>query len=142
MSGEYVQLLKRRALSMLRLAERLLNEGEYDLSVLHSEYAAQLYVKAVLYQVAGEEYRGHNVRALLGVLAAMLEEKGLHQEAEQVIDFLRRYRRALAELEEGHTRSIYGIYEYSEHQARRLLEVAKSVIKLLEQIEQKMFGTS
>ena len=133
--------MKKRALSMLRLAERLLIENEPDLSVLHSEHAAQLYVRAVLYRMTGEEYRGHSIRALLGVLATVLEEKGLRQEAEQVIDFLRKSRRELAELEEGHTRSIYGIYEYSQYQAKKLLEVAKSVIKLLEQIEQGIFET-
>ena len=50
MSGEYPALLKKRALSMLRLAERLLGEGEYDLVVLHSEYAVKLYLKALLYR--------------------------------------------------------------------------------------------
>ncbi len=46
-SGDYYALLKRRALSMMRLAERLLSEGEYDLAVLNAEYAAQLYAKAL-----------------------------------------------------------------------------------------------
>ena len=118
-----------------------MSENELDLSVLHSEHATNLYLKAVLYRLTGEEYRGHNIRALLGVLATVLEEEGLRQEAEQVIDFLKRSRRELAELEEGHTRSIYGIYEYSQYQAKKLLEVAKSVIKLLEQIEQGIFET-
>ncbi|MEM4970844.1 MAG: HEPN domain-containing protein [Sulfolobales archaeon] len=58
MSGEYAILLRRRALSMLRLAERLVGEAEYDLAVLNAEYAAQLYVRSFLLRLAGEEWRG------------------------------------------------------------------------------------
>jgi len=138
-SGEYPALLKKRALSMLRLAERLLGEGEYDLVVLHSEYAVQLYLKALLYRLTGEEYRGHNLRALLGALAAVLEEKGFREQAGAVIDFVRRFRRELSELEEGRIRSVYGVYEYADYQARRLLESAKRVIELLKRIEEEVF---
>ena len=67
MSGEYALLLRRRALSMLRLAERLIDETEYDLAVLNAEYATQLYVKSFLLRLAGEEWRGHSIRALLGL---------------------------------------------------------------------------
>ena len=35
MSGKYPDLLRRRAESMMRLAERLLSEGGYDLAVLN-----------------------------------------------------------------------------------------------------------
>ena len=139
MSGEYPALLKKRATSMLRLAERLLDEGEYDIAVLHSEYAAQLYVKAVLYRLTGEEYRGHNLRALLGALAATLEEKGFNTQAGLVVDFVRRFRRELSELEEGHVRSVYGIFEYTEYQARRLLEASKRIVGLLRRVEEEVF---
>ena len=61
MSGNYPRILKRRAEAMMKNAIRLFNEGEYDLAVLNAEYAAQLYVKAVLYQLSGEEWRGHSV---------------------------------------------------------------------------------
>lgn len=61
MSGDYPILLRRRAESMFRLAEKLLNEGEYDLAVFNAEYAAQLYVKSILYRLSGEEWRGHSV---------------------------------------------------------------------------------
>ena len=124
---------------MLRLAECLLGEGEYDLVVLHSVYAVKLYLKALLYRLAGEEYRGNNLRALLGVLAAVLEEKGFREQAGAVIDFVRRFRRELSELEEGHIRSVYGVYEYADYQARRLHESAKRVIELLRRIEEEVF---
>ena len=129
--------MKKRALSMLRLAERLLGEGEHDLVVLHSEYAVQLYLKALLYRLTGEEYRG--LLALLGVLAAVLEEKGFRKQAGVVTDFVRRFRRELSELEEGRIRSVYGVYEYADYQARRLHESAKRVIELLKRIEEEVF---
>ena len=140
LSGEYAALLRKRALSMLRLAERLLAEGEYDLSVLNAEYAAQLYVKQLLYRLSGEEYRGHSLRALMGALASLLEEKGFGQESRELVEFIRGQRRLLAELEEGHVRAVYGVYEYSKRQAETLLEAAKRVIEVLASIEEKVFG--
>lgn len=82
LSGEYAALLKKRALSMLSLAKSLLREGQNDLAALNAEYAAQLYLKALLYRVTGEEWRGHGIRSLLGALSAVLEGAGFRQEAE------------------------------------------------------------
>ncbi|MEM1567933.1 MAG: HEPN domain-containing protein [Thermofilaceae archaeon] len=140
MSGEYVELLKRRSRSMLRLAKQLLFSGEYDLAVLNAEYAAQLLVKAILYRVTGEEVRGHSIRALIGLLVSVLEEKGFRKEAEELIEYVRRNRRVIAELEEGHVRSIYGVFSYSREQAGKLVEAADSIIGMLEKIEKEVFG--
>lgn len=60
LSGEYAALLKKRALSMLSLAKSLLREGQNDLAALNAEYAAQLYLKALLYRVTGEEWGARN----------------------------------------------------------------------------------
>jgi len=139
-SGEYAALLKRRALSMLRLAERLLGEAEYDLAALNAEYAAQLYVKSVLYRLTGEEWRGHSIRALLGLLAYTLEEKGFHSQAERVMAFVRGNRRLLAELEEAHTRAVYGVFQYSREQAQTLLNAARRVVELAESVEEEVLG--
>ncbi len=57
MSGEYPALLKRRALNALRWAERSCNEDDYDTCAREAEYAAQLYVKSLLYRLLGEEVR-------------------------------------------------------------------------------------
>jgi len=142
MSGKYPDLLRRRAESMIRLAERLLGEDEYDLAVLNAEYSAQLYVKSTLFRLSGEEWRGHGVRTLLGAVALVIEESRIRNLAEEIIDFTRRNRRILAELEEAHTRSIYGALEYSEEQAKTIVESAKSVIELMKKIEEEIFGGS
>ena len=140
MSGEYPALLRRRALSMLQLAERLLNEGEHDLAALHAEYATQLYLKSLLFRITGEEWRGHDVRSLIGLLAYALEERGLRALAEEVMDFAKRNKRILAELEEAHTRSVYGALQYSREQAAALLNAARSVVELAKRIEKNIFG--
>ena len=93
MSGRYPDLLKRRAESMMRLAERLLSEGEYDLAVLNAEYAARLYVKSVLLRLTGEEWKGHGVRTLLGAVALATQGGGLRDVAEEIVDFTRRSKR-------------------------------------------------
>jgi len=139
MSGNYPGLLKRRAESMMRLAVRLLREGEFDLAVLNAEYAVQLYIKSLLYRLSGEEWRGHSVRTLLGALALILEENRLNDVAERIYDFTRRNRRILAELDEAHTRSIYGAFEYSKDQARVIVDAAQSIIKLVKGIEEVLF---
>ncbi len=141
MSGDYPSLLKRRATSMLKLAERLLSEGEYDLAVLNAEYAAQLYVKALLNRLSGDEWRGHSVRTLLGALALVVREGGLEGIAETIQEFVRHNRRMLAELDEAHVRSIYGPLQYSREQAEALVQAAKSVVALLKGIEEQVFGS-
>jgi len=77
MSGEYGVLLRERALSALKWAQRAYDEGDYDFAALHAEYAVQLYLKSILYRIMGEEVRGHYVRELFGLLAASLMEQGL-----------------------------------------------------------------
>ena len=139
MSGNYPGLLKRRAGSMMKLAVRLLREGGYDLAVLNAEYAVQLHIRSLLYRLSGKEWGDDSVRTLLGALALILEENRLNEVAERIYDFTRRNRRILAELDESHTRSIYGAFEYSKNQARVIVDAAQSIIKLVKEIEEVLF---
>jgi len=140
LSGEYVVLLKKRALNALKWARRAFEEGDYDTAVREAEYAAQLYAKSLIYRVLGEERRGHDIRGLLGILAAALIEQGLNKEAERLFDFVRVHRRELAELTEAHTRAVYGLFEYGEREADLILRIAEEVIRLLESLEVEVFG--
>lgn len=135
MSGEPYTIYRERALEMLEEAERLLREGKGDLAALLSEYAAQLYVKALIIRLEGEEVRGHGIRSLLGFLASTLEDLGYREQATRIMDFARRNRRLMAELEEAHVRSVYGPFRYSLEQAGVLLSAAKRVIGLLREVE-------
>ncbi len=139
MSGVYPDILRKRAWAMFRLAEKLFKEGEYDLSALNLEYAVQLYLKSLLHRISGEEWRGHGIRSLLGTLILLLQEQGFHEEASRLTDFIRGYRRALAELEEARTRAVYSIFSYSKEQIDILLDVAKRIMDLLRDIEEKVF---
>jgi len=139
-SGEYAEVLRRRALSALRWAERACEAGDYDICALMAEYAAQLYLKSLIYRVRGEEIRGHNVGELFGVLTALLMEQGLRDLAEELVDYSRRHRREFAELSEAHTRAVYGLIGYGEKEAKLILAIARSVIEKLRETEVKLFG--
>ena len=140
MSGEYAALLRKRALNALRWAERACSEGDYDTCAREAEYAAQLYLKSLLYRILGEEVRGHDVRELLGVLVSALLEHGFRDEADNVADYVRRNRRVLAWLSEAHTRAVYGPVEYSRREAELVLSAAKSVVELLSRLEERLFA--
>ena len=75
MSGELAEKLRRRASVFLREAEKLLEEGEYDIACFNAEQSLQLYVKSVLLKLFGEAPRIHGVRELLGYLARRLHQK-------------------------------------------------------------------
>ena len=140
MSGEYAVLLSRRALAAFKWAQRAYGEGDYDISVLQAEYAVQLYLKSLLYRVLGEEVRGHSIRELLGLLAVSLMEQGAEDLAREVMEYVRRHRRELAELSEAHTRATYGLAEYGGREAGLLLRIAGQVLEMLRELEKKIFG--
>jgi len=139
-SGEYAEVLRRRALSALRWAEKACEAGDYDLCALMAEYATQLYLKSLIYRVRGEEVRGHNIGELFGILTASLMEQGLRDVAEELAEYSRRHRRELAELSEAHTRAVYGLAGYGRREAELVLSIARSVIDKLREVEVKLFG--
>jgi HEPN domain-containing protein len=139
LSGRYPSLLKKRALSAYKWASRAFEEGDYDTCVRELEYSVQLYVKSLIYRISGEEVYGHNIRELLGILASILVEKGFESEAKEIIEYIRRNRRALAELEIGHTRAVYGLIEYGRREAEILMSIASEILNLLKMIEERIF---
>ena len=140
MSGEYPLILRRRALNALKWAERALEEGDYDTAAREAEYAAQLYLKSVIYRVRGEEVRGHNINELLGILAYTLIEEGLEEEARIVIDYSRSRRRELAELSDAHVKATYGLVEYTRRVSEELVRLARELIEMLRGLEERIFG--
>ncbi|MGC9135896.1 HEPN domain-containing protein [Caldivirga sp.] len=51
------------------------------------EQAAQLYVKAIYFELFGVKIRGHGIRELLGLLAKDLEAQGYSELARELRDF-------------------------------------------------------
>jgi len=139
-SGKYPALLRKRALNALRWAERAFEERDYDTAVREAEYGVQLYIKSIIYRVLGEEIRGHNLRELLGVLISALIEKGFEEEAKELVDYIRKHRRELAELTEARIRAVYGLVEYGRRETEILLKIAKNIITVLKNLEVKVFG--
>jgi len=133
-------LLRKRALNALKWAVRALEEGDYDMAAREAEYAAQLYLKSLLYRVLGEEARSHNLRELLGVLISALLEEGLRKEAEMLADYVRRKRRELAELSDAHSRATYGLAEYTRATANLLVRIAQDIIEKLKELEERLFA--
>lgn len=131
MSGEYVSRLKRRALNMLRVAEDV---GDPDLALFLLEQAAQLYIKAVYFELLGSRIRGHSLRELIGALAKGLESQGYAEEARRLREFVADNRDVLVELEEAYIESRYGEAEYGAGEAARARNVVNNLIKLLEEV--------
>ena len=79
MSGEYVELLKNRSKVFLREAERLFQENEFDIACFNIEQAFQLYLKALIIRLTGENLRTYSIRSLLGYLIKKLKELGFEE---------------------------------------------------------------
>jgi len=121
-SGEYVKVLKRRARSFLAEAE---SAADPDLGMFFLEQAAQLYIKAVYYEVFGETIRVHGLRELLGLLAHSLKKHGYDKEAEKITDFTSRNRGILIVLEDAYITGRYGELGYSINDVEEALPVVK-----------------
>jgi len=127
MTSEVYEALWRRAKAFLREAERLLEEGEYDLSLVMSEQAVQLAVKAEIYKLIGEVPKGHNLRRLLGYLASLRGDSSLKELAASRRD-------ALITLEEAYLEGRYGPPYYTEEEAKEGLRVAKELHEALRRV--------
>ena len=134
-SGEYVQLLKRRAMDFLDEARDARNP---DLAVFFAEQAMQLFIKAILYELFGERVRGHGLRELLGLLARLLEDAGYRSEADKIRVFVAEHRGLLIEAEEAYTLARYGEVGYRESDARRIIELAEELIRVLEEVANRV----
>ncbi len=140
MSGELYHALWRRANVYLREAKRLLEEGEYDVSLAMAEQAAQLAIKAVYVRLLGYMPRGHNLRRMLGYLAALLEREGRGRVAEELKKFVAENRWQLVLLEDAYTEGRYGLPGYTAEEARNGIETAERLMRILREVEEELGG--
>ncbi|HDN76216.1 MAG TPA: HEPN domain-containing protein [Acidilobales archaeon] len=96
-----VNTLIKRALEFLKEAERDLAEGLYNLAIFHTEQSLQLYLKAVLLKLTGYYPEAHGIRTLLSKLHSVIGK-------DEIIDFIRKYRKQLIEIEEAYIQARYG----------------------------------
>jgi len=135
LSGEYVDRLKRRARAFLTAASM---NVDYDLAMFFAEQAAQLYTKAVYYELFGDVLRGHRLRELLSTLVKALEKHGYSESAESVVSFIDSRRRALIDLEEAYTSSRYGHVDYAKEDAERAVKTVQRLVDLLEEVVRRV----
>ena len=122
MSFEEADVIRKRAEAFLRNAVRLIEEGEYDLSVFNLEQYCQLILKYKLLVRKGSYPRTHSLRRLIRelgffdprILELVNNVKNLHY---------------IARLEEAYIVSRYLPIVYEEGEARDLLRFVKEVFK-------------
>ncbi|MFP3191014.1 MAG: HEPN domain-containing protein [Thermoproteota archaeon] len=134
MSGDKVQLLKRRALRFIYDAKIDYKEGFYDLSAFHLEQALKLYIKAVIFELFGKEYKGHGIRELLSYLSKMLKENEYEDLSKKVNELIAEYREQLIRIEDAYITSRYEVAEYHGEDLKSLIEVTEKIINFLEEV--------
>ncbi len=124
MSFEEVEVLRRRAEAFLRNAERLVEEGEYDLVVFNLEQYCQLLLKYRLLILTGSYPRTHSLRRLIRELG-VLEPKVL-----ELVNNVPNLH-YIARLEEAYIASRYLPITYEEKEVKDLLKFVLEVFKPL-----------
>jgi HEPN domain-containing protein len=122
LSFEEAEIIRRRAQAFLRNAEKLVEEGEYDLAVFNLEQYCQLILKYRLLVRKGSYPKTHSIRRLIRmigefdskVLTLVNDTRNLHY---------------IARLEEAYIASRYLPLTYEEAEARDLLRFVKEVFK-------------
>ncbi len=133
------EIIKRRAFMYLQDAKDDLKKGFYDLACFHAEQAVQLYLKAMILRMSGEERRGHEIRELLAEIAFSLDVEGLTEISERLKELAKKYRRELRELEEAYYYSRYKPVTCEEVEAEELVRAAEEIIRHLEEVEGKLW---
>ena len=105
MSGPYLDTLKRRPEHSRGEAGSV---GDLDLAVFFVKQAMQLYIEAMHYELFSGALRGHRLREFLALLAKVLEENRFSDLADDVLNFVDRYKRVLVLVKETYTMSRYG----------------------------------
>ncbi len=129
MSSKEVDTLRGRAAAFLRHAEAALRDGEYDFSCFASEQASQLFMKSVMLEIVGEMPRVHSVRELLTALATSVPEA-----KELISKFVKGNRDKLRALDDAYISSRYLPSTFYREDAEGLVETARGIFRLGEEI--------
>lgn len=117
-----LRLLRRRAKSFLERAHDSLNSGDCDLAAFLSEQAMHLFLKSVLLEKIGDYPRTHSISTILSILKRI-------EECKELVEFLERRRAEVGLMEDAYIAARYLVREYSEEEARSLVNLAKEVLK-------------
>lgn len=122
MSFGETEIIKKRAYSYLRNAERLIEEGEYDLGMFNLEQYCQLILKYKLLVKKGSYSRTYSLRRLI-------RELGEFNESILVLINDIKHLHYIARLEEAYIASRYLPTTYEEMETRDLFRFVKEVFK-------------
>ncbi len=139
MSGERVNIIKDRAYAFLNLAKELIDRRP-DIASFNIHQACQLRIKATLLRFTGEIPRIHSIRELLGILAKKLEDLNYREDALKIINFIRKQREILIDIEAAYTESRYGIGITTRSMIEEMLKTAEELFKLLDEVEKHVLG--
>ena len=128
MSREDIEILRERALSFMRNADRLIEEGEWDLAIFCIEQYCQLIFKYILLLIRGSYPRTHSLRRLIRevgdyddrILKLIEDTDKLHY---------------IARLEEAYIASRYLPYRYEENEVK---DIYKFVIEVFRPIVEEI----
>ncbi|MDJ0270718.1 MAG: HEPN domain-containing protein [Aigarchaeota archaeon] len=124
MSADEAELIKSRADAFLRNAERLIEEGEWDLAVFNLEQYCQLVLKYKLLVKKGSYLKTHSLRSLIRVLGVGSPELLGLVEDERKLHYV-------ARLEEAYIVSRYLPYRFEEREVRDIHRFVVEVFKPL-----------
>ena len=129
-SKREVDLLRSRALKMLKYAKKSFSDEDYDIAAFLAEQAVQLFLKSIILEETGEVPRTHVVRQLLHILKNIFENY-----VDKVDVFVRENRSLLIHLEEAYLASRYLFKEYEMEEVRELIDFAEKVINFVKDIQ-------
>ena len=118
MALEEAEILRKRAYAFLRNAERLFEEGEYDLAAFSIEQFCQLLVKYKLLIKTGSYPRSHSLMRLLRELSKAVPERNL-------TSFINSNVMYLTKIEDAYIGSRYLPRIYERREVEELLRFAK-----------------
>mgnify|MGYP001770623451 CR=1 FL=1 len=122
-----VEILKKRSLMFLEEARHALSKGFYDLACFLSEQSLQLYLKALLLELAGDYPRTHSIRRLLGELNRVLRSTDLE-------NFVAANRARFLALEDAYIMSRYYVREYEREDAEDMVKLVEETLSLLRRL--------
>ncbi len=122
MSRDEIEILRRRSENFLKNAERLLEEGIYDLAAFNLQQAVELFLKYRLFLLLGEYPRTHSIKRLLREIGKTVgKEKEVERFMNENID-------RISNLENAYITSRYIPTEFERKEVENMLEVARKVI--------------
>lgn len=105
------------------------------LHVLVLNKAFQLYLKALIIRLTGENLRTRSARDSLGYLIRKLKELGFEECSKKLTDLAREYRDVLSILEDVYSEARYAKHRFSKEITKTLIDIVKIFLENLSWVE-------